>query len=94
MPAYSSTRVFVLVVLDVDGRRIVRNFAARNLVGKDSGFLSKRAARFTAGLQLNSAIALAAHHVVDVVRALGNRGAQQEAVVDDFVQQNVDLRFR
>lgn len=44
-------------------------------------------------LQLDGAVALAAHHVVDVVRALGSERAQQETIVVSLVQQDVDLRF-
>ena len=63
---------------------------AISLKASDSGFLSAARAISTA---VCSWMARSAHHVVDVVRALGSERAQQETIVVSLVQQDVDLRF-
>ena len=70
------------MVLGVDGFRIVGNVAAGDF-GESHGkrLLVRGLGDFDGGLQLDGAIALATHHVVDVMSALRCQGAQQEAVV-------------
>ena len=75
------------MVLDVDAVRIIGNIASSNLVEGDcERLLVRSACNLDGGLQLDCAIALTAHHVVDVVRALGREGTQKEAVLISFFQ--------
>ena len=75
------------MVLDVDAVRIIGNIASSNLVeGDRERLLVRSACNLDGGLQLDCAIALTAHHVVDVVRALGSEGAQKET--DQFLPVN------
>ena len=79
------------MVLDVDAVRIIRNITSSDLVeGDRERLLVRSACNLDGGLQLDCAIALTAHHVVDVVRALGREGTQEETVLIGFFQQIVD----
>ena len=67
---------------------------AISLKASDSGFLSAaRCLDLDRRLQLDGAVALAAHHVVDVVRAW-EASAHSETIVVNLVQQGVDLPVR
>ena len=75
-------------------RAMSGHFAAGDFVeSQRQRLLVGRARDLDRRLQLDGAVALAAHHVVDVVRALGSERAQQETIVVSLVQQDVDLRF-
>lgn len=80
--AYAHKR---LVLFDIDRLGIKGNLAASDFSESHGKRLHViRLGDFDSAGKLDGAIALATHHVVDIVGALGRQSAQQEAVVVRF----------